>query len=257
MSARQLLLNVLVVVVLLAIGGGIAYESYQSNNYVSTANAQVSVPVVTVSALSPATVQSVPAAVGQKVAAGQAIADLSGVAAAGQTTTSTVTPGRTAKGNGAKGTAGAGATTSATQTTTTTASSPTSINAPVAGVISALDVSPGQTLLPGQAVADVSEPAQAVVVANIPETSIRNVSDGQTVDVTIDAYPGTTFTGRVKAIQPATQASLSLFPASALSGSFTKVTQLVPVVVAIDAQGYSLYNGLSAEVRIHIGSGGF
>ena len=256
MSARQLLLNVLVVVVLLAIGGGIAYESYQSNNYVSTDNAQVSVPVVTVSALSPATVQSVPVTVGQKVSAGQPIADLSAPAGAAAAAPASASTGKVKGAKGAKGAKSAAATATATATEAA-AGTAAAITAPVSGVLSAVDVSEGQTILPGQTVADVSEPAQAVVIANIPETAIRNVSDGQKVDVTIDAYPGTTFTGHVAAIQPATQASLSLFPASSLSGSFTKVTQLVPVVVSIDAQGYSLYNGLSAEVRIHIGNGGF
>jgi multidrug resistance efflux pump len=270
MNARQFLVNLVIVVVLLAIGGGIAYSSYEANNYVSTNNAQVSVPVVTVDALAAGSVASVPVAVGESVGVGTSLVDIApaaptggaGAAAAAGATGAAATrsgAGRAAKGKGrAAGTATA---TSATTTATTTtpaagsASAALAVTSPVAGVVSAVDVAPGQTVLPGQALVSVSEPANAMVVANVPETAIRNVADGQKVDVTFDAYPGTTFTGHVAAIQPATQASLSLFPASALSGSFTKVTQLVPVWIRVDAQGYTLYNGLSAEVRIHIGSG--
>jgi multidrug resistance efflux pump len=233
MNARQLILNLVIVVVLLAIGGGIAYESYQSNNYVGTDNAQVTMPVVDVATLAAGTVKSLPVAVGQKVSAGQTLAQIATGAAAA---TTTATTGKTA----GKGTSTAGL---------------TNVTAPVAGVISVVSVAGGQTVMPGQTLVEVSDPGTAVVVANIPETSIRNVADGQSVDVTIDAYPGTTFKGHVEAIQPATQASLSLFPSSALSGSFTQVTQLVPVWIAFDSQGDVLYNGLSASVSIHTGNG--
>lgn len=255
MNARQLLLNVLVVVVLLAVGGGIAYANYQGNNYVSTSNAQIAVPIVHVDALAAGTVQSVAAGVGDNVPAGRALATVVPVASSATSPAATAAPVATAgaKGKSSKQ-AGRGAAT-ATAAVPQTPAAAVTIRSPVTGIVSAVDVSAGQTILPGQPVADVAEPAGAMVVANIPETAVRNIAPGQTVDVTIDAFPGVAFTGYVHAIDPATQASLSLFPASALSGSFTKVTQLVPVYISLDTQGHTLYNGLSAEVRIHIGNG--
>jgi multidrug resistance efflux pump len=252
MNARQFLLNLVVVVVLLAIGGGVAYQVYEANNYVSTDNAQVSVPQVSVDALGAGTVTAVDVGVGQKVNAGSplVVAQTAAAATRPAAPAPAVRPGRAAKGASA-----ASAATAQTPSPAAPAPAPATIAAPVAGVVTAVDVTPGQTVVPGQTLVVVSEPQDAMVVANVPETAIRNVEDGQAVDVTLDAYPGTVFTGHVAAIQPATQASLSLFPASALSGSFTKVTQLVPVWIRFDAQGYTLYNGLSAEVRIHTGSG--
>ncbi|MCL6595776.1 MAG: efflux RND transporter periplasmic adaptor subunit [Firmicutes bacterium] len=246
MNARQFLLNLVVVVVLLAIGGGVAYQVYEANNYVSTDNAQVSVPQVSVDALGAGTVTAVDVGVGQKVNAGSPLVVAQNAAAASRAAAPAAR-----RAGAAKGASAAPAPSAQTPAAPATAT----ITAPVAGVVTAVDVTPGQTVVPGQTLVVVSEPQNAMVVANVPETSIRNVEDGQAVDVTLDAYPGTVFTGHVAAIQPATQASLSLFPASALSGSFTKVTQLVPVWIRFDPQGYTLYNGLSAEVRIHTGSG--
>lgn len=269
MNARQMLINLVVVVVLLLIGGGIFYEVYESNNYVYTDNASVTVPSVTLDALTAGQVAAIPVQVGQTVTAGETLVNLAapqggtgsaGVAAQsatvrpvagrhGRTGTPTAAAGPTAAATASAG-AGSGATTAALAGTV-----PTRITAPVNGVVTAISATPGETVFPGQELLTLTEPQQADVVANVPETSIRNVKVGQSVNVTIDAYPGTTFTGTVAAIQPATQASLSLFPASALSGTFTKVTQLVPVIIDIDTQGYTMYNGLSAEIRIQTGSG--
>lgn len=252
MNARQFLLNLVIVVVLLAIGGGIAYESYESNNYVATDNAQVQVPMVDVASLSAGALQSLSVSVGDSVHAGETLAVVATPAAssgAASAPTTAPTTSRTAKGaKGAK-------TVTTVVPTTQAAPGLVSITAPVSGVVSEIGASAGQTVLPGETLVEIAEPKDAVVVANIPETSIRNVVDGQSVNVTLDAYPGTTFKGHVEAVQPATQASLSLFPASALSGSFTKVTQLVPVWVTFNSQGDTVYNGLSAEVSIQIGNG--
>jgi len=245
MNARQLLLNLVIVVVLLAIGGGIAYESYLGNNYVSTDNAQVTLPVIDVAALGAGRATAVPVQVGESVHAGQTLVEIATAAAASTAATSATTTAGAAK-TGTKAGSGGGAGGSAPP--------PTAVTAPVSGVVSAVDVSVGQTVLPGVTLVEVTQPSRAIAVANIPETAIRNVADGQKVDITVDAYPGTTFTGRVETIQPATQASLSLFPSSALSGSFTKVTQLVPVWISFNSEGDTMYNGLSAEVRIHIGN---
>ena len=46
-----------------------------------------------------------------------------------------------------------------------------------------------------------------------------------------------TSSGRVDAITPASAATFSLLPANNASGNFTKVTQYVPVKIAVDARG--------------------
>lgn len=258
MNARQMLINVVIVVVLLLIGGGVLYEVYEGNNYVSTTNASVTVPSVTVSALAAGEVTGIPVTIGQSVKAGETILTMGTASSGSGSTPASVppqTPVRAKAGAGTRGGAGrAGATST---TTAVSASAPSgAVVSPVTGVVTAVSATTGEAVFPGQALLTLTEPQYADIVANIPETAIRNVKDGQSVNVTIDAYPGTLFTGTVAAIQPATQASLSLFPASALSGTFTKVTQLIPVMINIDTQGDRMYNGLSAEVRIQTGNGG-
>ena len=263
MNARQILINAIVVVVLLLIGGGVLYEVYESHNYVSTTNASVTVPSITVSALSAVQVASIPVSIGQRVSPGETLVALAQTGAGGAAALGAPVRGttRTAKGKTA---AASSSGTSATQSTGASVSSTSDasgttggkVASPVTGVVTALTATPGETVFPGQPLLTLTQPQNASIVANVPETAIRNVKVGQSVNVTIDAYPGTTFTGTVSAIQPATQASLSLFPASALSGTFTKVTQLVPVMVRINTQGYQMYNGLSAEIRIQTGNGG-
>ena len=60
------------------------------------------------------------------------------------------------------------------------------------------------------------------------------------------------FAGRVDAITPASAATFSLLPANNASGNFTKVTQYVPVKIAVDARGVVLPLGTSVEVRIQV-----
>lgn len=95
------------------------------------------------------------------------------------------------------------------------------------------------------------DPHDLWIQANVQETNIARIHDGQRVDVTVDARPGRTYAGLVVAIQQATQSTFSLIPASATSGTFTKVTQRIPVKIALrDTAGLS--PGMSAEVRIHV-----
>ena len=64
---------------------------------------------------------------------------------------------------------------------------------------------------------------------------------------------GTDVTGRVESITPATANSFSLVPPSNTSGNFTKVTQLVPVRIAVNASNTSsVLLGSSVEVKIQV-----
>jgi multidrug resistance efflux pump len=80
----------------------------------------------------------------------------------------------------------------------------------------------------------------------------------------VDAYPDLSLKGRVVEILRATNSQFSLIPAEGVSGTFIKVTQRVPLRIAVQAPaGVRLGPGLSVEVKIntHTGaasrSGGF
>jgi multidrug resistance efflux pump len=91
------------------------------------------------------------------------------------------------------------------------------------------------------------------VTANIKETLINKVRPGQRVDVSIDAYPGKTFTGRVDSVGEAANSVFSLIPVQSSSGNFTKVTQLIPVKIRFpELSQMAVKLGMNVSVRIHI-----
>lgn len=226
-QSRVILINVLIIVALILIGGIVAYYWSQSYDYVSTQDAAISAPTIPIAAQSSGTVQDLSVTTGQRVSQGQTIAQET-VAA------TTVT---TAKGS--KTPAAAGTTL-------------INITAPVAGYVANVSVANGQAVAAGTPLFTLVQLSKVNVVANIPETKIRNVSVGQSATIYVDAHPGVSFTGTVEAIQPTTQSFFSLIPTAATSGTYTKVTQRVPVELSIDAAGYSLLPGEDAEVRITI-----
>ena len=67
------------------------------------------------------------------------------------------------------------------------------------------------------------------VIANYKETQTNHIADGQTVDIDVDAIPGVTFKGIVRAISQATGASFSLIPQDNSAGNFVKVEQRIPI----------------------------
>ncbi|MBX5437679.1 MAG: efflux RND transporter periplasmic adaptor subunit [Alicyclobacillaceae bacterium] len=90
------------------------------------------------------------------------------------------------------------------------------------------------------------------VTANIRETDISAIKVGQDVDVYVDAFPGITIKGTVSQIGLATAATFSLLPQSNDTANFTKVTQVIPVIIRLQGdQGIGLVPGMSATVRIH------
>jgi membrane fusion protein (multidrug efflux system) len=72
----------------------------------------------------------------------------------------------------------------------------------------------------------------------------------------MDAFPGTTIKGRVATVAPASGAEFSLIPPENASGSYTRVTQRVPVKIVFDANQpvtANLRPGMSATVNVRVG----
>jgi membrane fusion protein (multidrug efflux system) len=72
------------------------------------------------------------------------------------------------------------------------------------------------------------------VEANFKETDLSHMRPGQKATFTVDAFPGTTFTGQVQSTSPGTGASFSLLPPENSSGNWVKVVQRLPVRLSID-----------------------
>lgn len=127
------------------------------------------------------------------------------------------------------------------------------IKAPISGQVIQSKAVVGQMVAPGTQIAVIADTDNLYISANIKETVIERVRPGQLVDVSIDAYPGRKFTGRVVSVGRATTSTFSLLPSQNTSGNFTKVTQVVPVKIQIeDAGNADLMVGMSVKVRIHI-----
>jgi multidrug resistance efflux pump len=90
------------------------------------------------------------------------------------------------------------------------------------------------------------------VTARVDETEIDAVRPGQRVDISVDAYPDATITGTVSEIQGGAAGVFSLFPQANTSGNFQKVTQVIPVKIAIsNPSGVALVPGMNVYVKIH------
>ncbi len=214
-AGRGLLIQVAVFVVLLgAVALGLTFW-YEGQNYVSTNDAQVTAPIAPIGALATGSLASWTATVGQAVQNGQVLGTIVPVGAK---------PG----------------------------AAPLDVVAPFAGTVLDVSAVAGQTVVPGMVLAYLGELNKTTVTAYVKETQIRNVAAGQRVDVTVDALPGTTFTGQVQQIGDATAATFSLLPSATQDGAFTKVTQVIPVTVSLGAPVGQLLPGESAEVRIHL-----
>jgi membrane fusion protein (multidrug efflux system) len=129
----------------------------------------------------------------------------------------------------------------------------TTVTAPGAGVIAQADrLLVGQQVSPAIAVLSLVESGGSWVEANFKETDVGRMVAGQPATVTIDAYPGHTFTGVVASIGAGTGSEFSLLPAQNATGNWVKVVQRVPVNVRLTAplDGVALRTGLSASVSI-------
>ncbi|WP_172380726.1 HlyD family secretion protein [Vibrio sp. Vb339] len=125
----------------------------------------------------------------------------------------------------------------------------TRIVAPIDGVISNRNLQVGMMVQPGQSVVSIVSDRTPWILANFKETQKSRMHKGQPVDVTIDAYPGKTFSARIDSISPATGATFALLPPDNATGNFTKVVQRVPVKIVFN-DSVQVDNGLSAVVTV-------
>ena len=90
------------------------------------------------------------------------------------------------------------------------------------------------------------------IKANIKETEIRHLRVGQLVEVTVDAYPNKIFAGELVRIGNAATSQFALLPNTNPSGNFTKITQRLPIKVAVKQEQQLLKLGMMAEIAIDI-----
>lgn len=109
----------------------------------------------------------------------------------------------------------------------------TIIVAPFDGIISKKSVEVGQYMQAGSPLCSAVDFTHLYVTANFKETQIEQMKPGQEVDLKVDAFPKAKLKGKLESFGGATGAKFSLLPPDNASGNFVKITQRVPVKIAI------------------------
>ncbi len=133
----------------------------------------------------------------------------------------------------------------------------TKLYSPIGGVVARRWLLPGDVVQPGQSIVTVTNDDKLWVTVYLEETKIAEVHEGQDALFTIDAFPKTSFNGKVFSIGSNTASQFSLIPPNNASGNFTKVTQRVPLKISIDGtdgnaglSSFHILAGMSAVVKI-------
>ncbi len=119
----------------------------------------------------------------------------------------------------------------------------TKLLAPFDGTILNTNVSAGDLVSPNTTVLTVADLNMLQVVAAIDETTIRQISTGQTAEITFDAFPGQTFTGAVLAVP--------------MQGTLQGDVMVYSVPISLTgAEDLALRVGMTANVTIQVGQMG-
>ncbi|UZK67170.1 HlyD family secretion protein [Sphingomonas sp. M1-B02] len=130
----------------------------------------------------------------------------------------------------------------------------TRVYAPTDGIVSQADrLQVGQMMMTGLPAVTIVRGQGAWLEANFKETDLNRMRVGQKAEVSFDAYPGLHLKAHVASIGAGTGSEFAVLPAQNANGNWVKVTQRVPVRIAIDeASPRPLIAGLSADVKVDV-----
>ncbi|SOE92825.1 membrane fusion protein, multidrug efflux system [Burkholderia sp. D7] len=121
----------------------------------------------------------------------------------------------------------------------------TELRAPADGWVTKRNVQYGTFLQAGASIFSlVTTPVW--VTANFKESQLERMRPGDSVDVSVDAYPNLKLHGHVDSIQLGSGSRFSAFPAENATGNFVKIVQRVPVKILIDS-------GLQPDLPLPLG----
>jgi membrane fusion protein, multidrug efflux system len=114
---------------------------------------------------------------------------------------------------------------------------------------------PGMYLAASTAAFGLVSTERVWVEANPKETDLTHVKPGDPVRVSVDTYPGRSWSGVVDSIAPASGSEFSVLPAQNSSGNWVKVVQRIPLRVRVDRKpgDPELRAGMSVVVEIDTG----
>lgn len=112
------------------------------------------------------------------------------------------------------------------------------LRAPFSGRAGIITTSPGDYLSAGTAVVTLQQLDPLYVDFNVPQSELGRLKVGQSVTLTLDAYAGRSFSGKLSAINPKVDAS----------------TRNVQVEATVPNQDQALTPGMFAKVNVEVGS---
>ena len=132
----------------------------------------------------------------------------------------------------------------------------TSIVAPFDGIPNNVEsIAVGAVLNAGQSAFPLVSTHDLYIEANIKETELTYVREGDPAQVTVDAYPDTPIAARVTTMAPASGSVFALLPPQNATGNWVKVVQRIPVRLSFGEvrDGLALRAGMSVKISIDTG----
>jgi membrane fusion protein (multidrug efflux system) len=130
----------------------------------------------------------------------------------------------------------------------------TVVVAPQDGWITKRNVEVGNYVSTAQQIFSIVSP-EIWVTANFKESQLDQLRPGQSVKITVDAYPQLKLRGHVDSIQHGSGSRFSAFPAENATGNYVKIVQRVPVKIDIDSgldPNLAMPLGISVEPTVTV-----
>lgn len=125
------------------------------------------------------------------------------------------------------------------------------VTAPCDGYTARRLVQPGELVQPGMKLFSIVNEENRWVTANFRETQRGGIVVGNKVEMTVDAFPGKIFEGKVAGISTATGARYSPVAPDNSTGNFVKVEQRIPVkIVFTEKNDHETVNQLTAGMNV-------
>src|ERR1700686_4064193 len=132
----------------------------------------------------------------------------------------------------------------------------TSIVAPFDGIPNNVEsIAVGAFLNAGQSAFPLVSTHDLYIEANIKETELPYVREGDPAQVTVDAYPDSSIAAKVTTLAPASGSVFALLPPQNATGNWVKVVQRIPVRLSFDQalDHLALRAGMSVKISIDTG----
>lgn len=114
----------------------------------------------------------------------------------------------------------------------------TRLVSPISGVVTARNYDSGDMYSSGNPVLTIEQLNPVKLLIDVSETYYKQVSKGMTVDVTLDAYEGESFTGKISTVYP----------------TIDETTHTFPVEITIKNPNHKVRPGMFARATINYGT---